>query len=228
MAERPVFMAKKSYPFYQTVEISFKYFAGFAMVQKRKNIAEIHAGFEKLYPDVPVLEASSKAATELGKSLSPFYLMAEDDGHQYPVECVFQASKVFQAGGPFLQLLNMEAIKAKTTSLTKTKGALLYYQYQNEKYPLDPKGWLFDWIYMKALQNHPQLQEKAMEYSAFTDIAFNPKTGSTCQAKCLAVFKGLSQKGILDEALASIPAFLKTVYKKNWLPVEETAENDQK
>lgn len=212
MALRPVFVTKSSWPFYTETEVSFKYYAGFALVQRQKNIAGIHEAFLKLDPSARVLEASSKAPTALGKSLSPFYLMSDYEGQAYPVECIFQAIKVFQHGGPFWQLLNFEPVKAKTTSLTKNAGALLYYEYHNERYPLDPKGWMYNWIYMKALQNHPDLVSQILDYNAFTDIAFNPKTGSTCQAKALAIYKGLMKKGLLEEALSSIPAFLKIVY----------------
>lgn len=223
MAERPVFVAKKSYPFYESVEVTFKYFAGFALVQRQRNIAGIHEAFHKLYPKLYVLEASSKAPSELGKSLSPFYLMCSYRGKEYPVENVFQAAKVFQAGGPYLQLLDLEAIKAKTTSLTKTSGPLLYYDYDGRKYPLEPKGWLYDWIYMHALHAQPELAKAALDYDAFTDIAFNPKTGSTCQAKALAIYKGLVQKNLLEEALASIPAFLKIVFHAKWPDVQAAA-----
>lgn len=223
MAERPVFIAKKTYPFYDEVFVSFKYYAGFALVQKRRNIEGIHEAFHKLYPDLKVLEASSKAPTELGTSLSPFYLTSELDGQSYPVENIFQASKVFQNGGPFLSLLDLSAIKAKTTSLTKTKGALLYYEYDGHRYPVDPRGWFYDWIYMNALKSQPELAADAMQYDAFTDIAFNPKTGATCQAKALAIYKGLLEKGKLDETLSSLPVFLKTLFKVTW-PKEEESE----
>lgn len=214
MAQRPVFVEKASWPFYERVEVTFHYYAGFALVQRQKNIAAIHEAFEKEYPKVKVLEASSKAPTELGKSLSPFYLKTEYEGKEYPVECVFQAIKVFQKGGPFTQLLDFEPVKAKTTSITKTAGSLLYYEYNYEKYPLDPKGWMYEWIYMNALHNHPELVEQIQPYNAFTDIAFNPKTGSTCQAKALAIYKGLQKKGLLEQALSSMQEFLHIVYKK--------------
>lgn len=211
MAERPVFVVKNTYPFYTEVKVTFRYAAGFALVQRQKNIAAIHEAFFKEFPKSHILEACSKAPTELGKSLSPFFLKDELEGKEYPIENIFQASKVFSKGGPYLQLLDMEAIKAKTTSLTKTSGPLLYYEYEGNKYPLDPKGWFYNWLYMNAFHKHTNLTKQAEKYNAFTDIAFNPK-GSTCQAKALAMYFGLKNKGLLEQALSSISAFLKICY----------------
>lgn len=228
MAERPVFVMKTSWPYYSEVEVSFKYYAGFALVQRQRNIAGIHEAYNKLFPKSKVLEASSKAPTELGKSLSPFYLKTKYEGAEYPVECVFQAIKVFQKGGPFGQLLNFEPVKAKTTSITKTAGSLLYYDYDGQKYPLDPKGWMYNWIYMNALHNQPELVRQIQDYDAFTDIAFNPKSGSTCQAKALAIYRGLEKKGILDQALSSMEEFLHIVYKIKPAKAEEKTDPSAK
>ncbi len=227
MAVRPVFIPQGKYPWYSEVNVEFHYAAGFALVQRQKNINAIHDGFRRIYPDTPVLEASSKSASELGKSLSPFYLQTELNGKFYPVENVFQASKVFQGGGPFRQLLDVEPVKAKTTSITKTHGAILYYVYEGNNYPIDPKGWFYDWLYMKALKADPGLASQALDYGAFTDIAFNPKTGTTCQAKCLAIYKGLSEKKKLDEALSSIPSFLKIVFKASWPEISDPEFSDK-
>lgn len=225
MAIRPVFRMKSTYPYYEEINVTFHYYAGLALVQRQRNIAAIHAAYHQEYPRSNVLEASSKSPDELGKMLSPFFLMTDLDGHEYPVENVFQAAKVFQTGGPFLSLLDMPPAKAKTTSMTKTHGPLLYYRYLDQNYPIEPKGWLYDWIYLHALMAHPALMEGLKEYDAFTDIAFNPKSGTTCQAKCLAIFKGLQKKGILDETLSSIPLFLKTLFHTQWpapLPEEDS------
>lgn len=227
MAVRPVFVMKTSFPYYSEINVEFHYHAGFALVQKQKNIEAIHQAYRREYPKSDVLEASSKAPTELGKSLSPFYLMTKEDGKSFPVENVFQASKVFQTGGPFLSLLEMPAIKAKTTSITKTHGLLLYYEYRNKRYPIEPRGWLYDWIYMNALSNHPDLVEQISQYNAFTDIAFNPKTGSTCQAKCLAIYKSLAKKDLLKSALSSIPAFLKIVFHVSWPEASTETEPEE-
>ncbi|MEY8380960.1 DarT1-associated NADAR antitoxin family protein [Ileibacterium valens] len=216
MAERPVFLPKASYPYFKEVVVSFHYSAGFALIQRQKNIAAIHKAYLQLNPQAQILEASSKSPTEFGKSLSPFYLKGKLDDDFYPVENIFQSSKVFQTGGPFLQILTMDPIKAKTTSLTKTHGALLYYVYENKSYPIEPRGWLYDWIYLHALDSKPELSDQLSHYDAFTDIAFNPKTGATCQAKCLAIYLGLQKKNLLQEALASIPSFLKILFHTEW------------
>lgn len=210
MAERPVFTPLNKYPWYEITEISFHWAAGFALVQKQKNITALHEGWENLHPDQPVLEASSKAATELGKSMSPFYL--ELDG--IPVENQVQAAKVFQNGGPYLQALDMPAIKAKTWGKLKESGALLYYRWQDTDYPVWPRGWFATWMYLQALRQHPAAAEAVKDYAAFTDIAFNPKTGHACQARSLAIYCGLEKKGKLQEAMESWESFRKTVFRE--------------
>lgn len=212
MAQRPVFEVKTTFPYFQVCEVDFQWSAGFALVQRQKNIAAIHAAYLKEHPKAKILEASSKAPTPLGKSLSPFYLPCVFDGRTVSVECAFQACKVFQDGGPFLQLLDMEPIKAKTTSLTKTAGPLLYYDYAGRHWPLEPKGWLYEWIYMNALHAKPELAAQIQDYTAFTDIAFAPKTSVTCQAKALAIYLGLEKKGLLASALESIESFWRIVF----------------
>jgi type I restriction enzyme M protein len=224
MAVRPVYLPKTSWPYYSIENITFKFSAGFALVQRQKNISAIHEGYKKLHPKSKLLEASSKSDSALGKSLSPFYLKTLYEGKLCPVENIFQSCKVFMQGGPYLSLLDMEPVKAKTTSLTKNSGPLLYYEYENHKYPLDPKGWLFEWIYLKALQEHTNLTQEILAYNGFTDIAFSPRTGITCQAQCLAIYIGLQKKGLLDAALENIPSFLKIVYHAKWNEVQmETA-----
>lgn len=51
-----------------------------------------------------------------------------------------------------------------------------------------------------------------MEYELFTDINFVPSKSINCQAKAVAVFKGLVKAGRIDEAMLSKDKFLDIVY----------------
>lgn len=210
MAERPVFTSLKKYPWQQASMIQFHYAAGFALVQRQKNIAALQEGWLKQHPESRILEASSKAPTELGKVLSPFYLTLNG----IPVENQVQAAKVFQNGGPYLQALEMPAIKAKTWGVLKTSGALLYYRWQDRDYPVWPRGWFFTWLYLQALLQHPEFCRELEAYDAFTDIAFNPKTGHACQAMAIAIWKGLKARGKLTEAMESWESFRRIVFRE--------------
>lgn len=51
MANRSVFVAKESAPFYRTMTIDFDWNSGFAKVQKQKNITAMHNEFSRRKPD---------------------------------------------------------------------------------------------------------------------------------------------------------------------------------
>jgi type I restriction enzyme M protein len=59
---------------------------------------------------------------------------------------------------------------------------------------------------------HPELTEQAVEYDAFSDIAFNPKKSFNCQARSVAVYVSLFRQGLLQEALKDKESFLSIVY----------------
>ncbi len=90
--------------------IEFEWFPGFAKVQKEKSIISMHQNIRKKEnnKDLKILEVSSNSTELLGRSLSAFNLQFRD----IPIECIFQGSKVFSDGGPYLELL------VKRTSLT--------------------------------------------------------------------------------------------------------------
>ena len=74
MANRSVFVAKESAPFYRTMTIDFDWNSGFAKVQKQKNITAMHNEFSRRKPDKKILEISSKSMQEYGNGLSAFFL----------------------------------------------------------------------------------------------------------------------------------------------------------
>jgi type I restriction enzyme M protein len=53
------------------------------------------------------------------------------------------------------------------------------------------------------------LREKILEYSAFSDIEFNPKKSINCQARSAALFVALHQANLLDQVLESEENYLK-------------------
>ena len=61
-------------------------------------------------------------------------------------------------------------------------------------------------IFMTGFMN------EILNYDSFTDIEFNPKKSLNCQAKAAAIFIGLTNAGIIDDALKDEKNFLKIVY----------------
>ena len=74
MAYRPVYMVRETYPYFDTFEVEFTWNGGFAVSQKQKNIAAIHAAYEAAYPGHHALEISGKSPLEGGRNLSAFFL----------------------------------------------------------------------------------------------------------------------------------------------------------
>ena len=72
MASRPVFVAADKFPYVEIHRPEFDWNGGFAVSQKQKNIAALHAAFARRCPNKKVLEISSKSMQELGVKLSAF------------------------------------------------------------------------------------------------------------------------------------------------------------
>ena len=104
MAQRPVFISNKDkQELVEAKNIEFEWFPGFSVKQKQRSIQSLHESILEEYPTLKVLEVSSKADNELGIALSAFNLMIETKRNKsFSVETAFQASKVFEFGGPFV------------------------------------------------------------------------------------------------------------------------------
>lgn len=201
MAIRPVFVAKESSPFFRVSNAEFKWNGGFAKIQKQKNINAIHEAFKRQEPDKKILEISSKSMQEGGESLSAFFMKkyVPELDKSVPVECVFQAGKVFEKGGPYTDILLKTPRDAKRDERLKTSGRLVRFEFDGKSYPLIPKTIFYDFIYINALRENSELVNIVLKYDAFTDIEFNPEKSINCQAKAAATFVSLSRMGLIDK-----------------------------
>ena len=218
MAERPVFTVLTTSPYYREEPISFQYYSGFAESQKKKSIVSLHSAFIQTNPQEKVLEISTKSDNQTGIMLSAFNLMIHTlDNRCYSVESAFQSSKVFENGGPYKDLLEKSPRDAKKDIRLKQSGKLKSFYFSKKTFPLEPKNYFYNWLYINALNLDKELSEKIMEYSAFTDIEFNPRKSINCQACAAAIFVSLKKCGLLSEALKSPQTFLNVVYKNEVL-----------
>lgn len=199
MATRPVFIAEKDKVLIK--EIEFNWHAGFAPSQKKKSIKELHRNFLEVAPSRRVLEISSKSDIAVGVSLSAFNLLIEDYGKTIPFESIFQGSKKFENGGPYLDLMEVSPILAKRDPRLKNSGDLIGFSYKEEEWPNEPKTFFYDFMYIKAVASQPQLLEELVTYDAFTDIEFNPKKSINCQAKAAALLVSLYRQKLLFKAI---------------------------
>lgn len=201
MAQRPVFMTRIRQPFHDVYSVEFAYNSGFAVSQKQKNITALHAGFNARFPEKKVLEISSKSLQPLGVELSAFNLkkFVPSLGYSVPVECVFQGGKVFAVGGPYTDLYTGTSRDAKRDSRLRESGSLVGFEYEGVRYPLQPATAFYDWLYINALMENPELAEELGQYDAFTDIEFNPDKSLNCQARAAAIYVGLARQGLLEK-----------------------------
>ena len=212
MAKRPVFYSINNSPYYQAEYVDFKYYSGFSFMQKQKSIRSLHERYYDLHPDRKVLETSSKSTSQLGVQLSAFNLMIYTSKRSFSVECAFQGSKVFELGGPYTELLNVSSNEAKKDKRLRESGRLIGFNYFGIGFPLEPKDYFYNWLYINALSKNMVLAKEILAYDSFTDIEFNPEKSINCQAKAAAIYTGLCRNKNLNKALKSRVEFLNTVY----------------
>lgn len=214
MANRPFFLPDYTQSnFVKKENVEFKYYNGFSVAQKQKSIASLHHAISKEYGYERILEISSKSKDQLGIDLSAFNLMMADKklNQRFSVECAFQSSKIFENGGPFLDLLSKTSLEAKKDQRLKEAGKLQKFIFYNQEWDLLPLTAFYDWLYINALNMNPQYHESLSNYEAFTDIEFNPKKSINCQANSVAMFLSIKNKGLLSE-IKNPDTFLK-LYK---------------
>ncbi|WP_435980387.1 DarT1-associated NADAR antitoxin family protein [Psychrobacter sp. DM4] len=200
--QRPVFMPKvNSDNLVKTDMVRFERHVGFASRQKKKSINDLHQVIRKKYGFSNVLEMSSKSGNKLSFLLSPLSLQLTDedsDGH-YSVENIFQASKVFERGGPYTDLLTAAPRQAKKDERLHNSGQLVGYNDFGMEWGIEPLTVFYDWLYINALKQNTQLHEQVMQYQAFTDIEFNPKKSIHSAVYSLAMFVALNKRELLDK-----------------------------
>ena len=216
MASRPVFIPIEKAPYVDVVYPEFTWNGGFAASQKQKNILALHSSFQQRFPNRKPLEISSKSLQPLGVKLSAFHLKkyVPTLGQSVPLECVFQGGKVFFDGGPYTDLYTATPREAKKDPRLRTGEPLLHFTFEGERFPLRPRTAFYNWLYITALGENPDLAEQILEFDAFTDIEFNPDRSINCQAEAAALFIALHRKGLLDQCkdfqgfIQCIPSYL--------------------
>ncbi len=212
MAIRPFFMISDSEIFKED-NCEFTFYTGFALSQKQKSIESLHEQILKKYSNAKILEVSRKSENPLGIALSAFNLTLPINNNEYPVENIFQSSKVFSNGGPYQDLLFVHPRDAKRDERLKNSGKLISFELNSNIWGLEPKTLFYDWLYTHALYRNKRLINEIVKYNTFTDIEFNPNKSFNCQARSVAIFVSLYKKGIIESYLRNKNLF-KDVYSK--------------
>jgi hypothetical protein len=207
MAIRPVFIPNRGSseaPGVLVKNIEFHWYPGMSKSQKQKSVASLHTAAGETGIG-NILEVSSKSTIELGINLSAFNLQITTKKYEkvFSVESAFQSSKVFNGGGPFVDLLDASSKDAKRDPRLKESGDLLHFSFFNTHFDLEPRTFFYDWIYVNALNQNKVLGEELYSYDAFTDIEFNPNKSINCQAYSASIYLSLSESGLLKDALQS-------------------------
>lgn len=219
MAERPIFIPAPDSPeLVKEVFLRLTWNSGFAAVQKEKNIRALHeaasiAGYRN------ILEVSTKSDSQRGQHLSAFYLKVRNDLlGEIPLECAFQGSKVFERGGPFVDLYQKDVREAKRDPRLKDSGMLVGFEFDGKRWPLEPKTAFYDWLYAGCIYPHREWATKLLDYGGFSDIEFNPFRSINCQARSIALFLSLMKRSQLDEALQSPAQFTRILLDSKYRP----------
>ena len=209
MATRPIFIVEAFKPALVSVEtVEFTWHSGMAMSRRKKSMRSLHQAAEALHPDAQFLEVSRMSDNQLGVALSAFNLTFQTNTRSVTVESAFQASKVFERGGPFVDLLDSNPAEAKRDARLQTSGRLTGFSFFGKSWPKEPPTAFYDWIYINALHRKPELAQAVLSYDVFTDIAFNPEKSINCQASAVALYVALFRRGELESALSSREQFI--------------------
>jgi hypothetical protein len=215
MATRPIFLPGID-PRSPVCEhnVDFLWHAGLAVSQKQKSIADFHLAAKKSLGIRHILEISSKSPEPLGVALSAFNLKLRLADRLVPLELVFQSSKVFLSGGPFPDILDRSPKEAKTDPRIRGSGRLLSFHLNDIEWPIEPPTAFYDWLYLNALNDNPDVAKQLFKYQAFTDIEFNPDRSISCQARSAALYVFLRREHLLAQILSSPAAYMDQISTK--------------
>lgn len=205
MAKRPVFVTLSESPFWKEELIEFEWHKGLSKTQKQKNVLAMHDSFKNTFPQMSVLEISSKSLQPGGAELSAFSLKkyVPSLNTSIPVECIYQGGKVFCNGGPYLDLYLSSPKNAKTDGRLQESGELYGYYYETKSYPTKPPYAFYNYIYIMALKENPDLATVLLDYAAFTDIEFGYNTGGiNCQARAAAQYVSFVKLGLIERVVS--------------------------
>lgn len=207
MAKRPIFFPNPrrsdSHPVIDQL-IEFQWYPGFSLAQKQKSIAALHSAVVSSTSLICPLEISSKSPSSLGVELSAFNLQLSFRSScalTASVETVYQGSKTFngcpRSDGDRFALGPRES-RHRAREL-EGNGRFSGWEIGRYEFPLASGIDFYNWLYLGALHQRPDLLRGLVSYDCFTDIEFNPKKSLACQARsaALARYCVLYQRSLL-------------------------------
>lgn len=210
MASRIIFLPNSSSENDLFIEklVVFDWVPGISLSQAKKSVRNLHEAALNQLGMAKILEISTRSEEILGISLSAFNLLFA--GNTFSVESAYQASKVFENGGPFVDLLNSNSIDAKQDSRLKSSGKLIGFRFEGENYPVTSAPNFYDYLYVKSLLTFRD-RHLINGYEGFTDIAFSQtslvyksKKAYNCQARSAAIYCTLSSRYLENDIMTKL------------------------
>lgn len=216
MATRLLFVpTKKSTKWVEQHEVQFTWFAGYSVSQKQKSVSSLLQSVKEQFDDIDVLEISTKSNREEGKRASAFNLKFKSEIlpslppaiFSSSVERVYQGSKVFERGGPFLEIYNNNDRRFKSDSRLRENGHLKYFSFKGEeRWEIEEP--FYHWLYLNALIQNPEVCDGLDKFEGFTDIEFNHNKAYNCQAHSAALYLSIKNEVDLPRVLRSKHEFI--------------------
>ena len=207
MAIRKIYLSLPEYPYAKEVSVTFPWLNG----SKHQNVQAVLDTFHDVYPEVPALEVSLASAQQEGIHAAamklPLHLAALDQ--DVPVGIVYEASKVFENGGPYAELLQCSRQKVQKDPRLQKSGKCIGYRLADVEYPTEPHPYaFFNWLYGCALRQNPEKADGVLKFGAFSDLELgSTKKDRNSPARAAAVYAGLAAAGKLA-CLDSYEAFV--------------------
>jgi hypothetical protein len=219
MASRIVFLPNfiSEHELFQEKLVTFDWVPGIAVSQAKKSIRNLHEAAGKQIGLTKILEVSTRSEVILGISLSAFNLQFENKN--FSVESAYQASKVFEKGGPYLDLLNLSSTDAKTDLRLKNSGLLTGFRFEGEDFAVTSAPNFYDYLYIRSLlffsdrhllKNYDEPEEmwSVVSTGVLTrglQVGFpNAKMRGVCVARNMK-YGELGRTEIISEPLSSYP-----------------------
>ena len=113
------------------------------------------------------LDINIRNPVEIARDLAPYHISI--GGRK--VECIFQASKFFELGGPYMDLATLPVSKVLSDPRIKNSGEVIDACYDGEHWGKD-RDLFYDYLYIIAVKeniDNERLKE-LLKYDYFTDI----------------------------------------------------------
>lgn len=216
MAKRPVFVVSEERPYFKEYNFTLDWSKGFSRAQKMKNVKVLHESYLSSLSGEGkrILEISTKSFDPNGVAMSAFNLKKYVPSLKESecVEFIYQTSKIFENGGPYIDLFEVTQFKpAKKEPILKSLGKVIGYKFEGVQYPSEPMTAFYDWIYIGACMENEELSNYLLQFDAFTDIEFNPETNTNCQARTCAKYVSLKKLNLLNKNM-DFDTFVKMFY----------------